>query len=918
MTASTKQAGRMTAAQTQFGGIDAIRADGGLVHIRMVMPSDLAALRALHARCSDRSMYLRFFSPSRPAADAYLTSLIGSNGGDRVALVACVHDEIVGVATYERLDDARAEIALLVSDDSQHEGIGTLLLEHLASVARHMGIRRFVADVLTENSNMVHLLHDLGFEMNMALDRGTMRVALDLAPSDRAVHAIDERERTADTTSLSGLLTPRSIAIIGASERRGSVGNQVLRNVLDSGFTGSVHVVNPRHASILGLPSLPSAAQLPLAPDLAIVAVPAAHVRDVVRVCGERGAGAVLLLSAGFSEAGAAGKGLQDEVLAIARHYGMRLVGPNCVGVVNTNPSVRLNATFAAIPMVRGKLGMLSQSGAFGIAFLAAAARSGLGVSQFVSVGNKADVSGNDLLLYWEDDPATSVIALYLESLGDPIHFAHIARRVSRRKPILAIKSGRTVAGRRAGQSHTAAAASSEVAVDALFRASGVLRVTTMQGMLDAARVLVNQPLPTGPRVAIVGNSGGPGILAADAVAAAGLTVVELDEQTQKLLRRAVPTAASVQNPVDLGALVSPKQVGDTLRVVLACGQVDSVLTVFTQISLGDADQFKAATAEAAATTDKLIVATDVGGQAAMVPVAGTSRSVPVFDNPEPAAAAIGVAHEYAQIRATKPEPAAHPVGIKQAPARALVDTALAAGTEWLDADEVARLLSYYDIPMCPQRVVNGPAQAARAATDIGYPVAVKLAGAGVHKTEVGGVRLGITCKADLRAACADIAAAVSATAPTLLVQPMIHGGTELIVGAVHDQQFGALVMLGAGGTLADILDDRGFRLAPLSESDADELIGSLRVARLLDGFRGAPVVPRSAVRDVLVRVAALAADVPEIAELDLNPLVCHGEDLLVVDARIRIAPVPPIRDPLVRGLRGSAPSSDPLIILTV
>lgn len=895
----------MTALGTDRYGVDAVRSDGGLVHIRSVAPTDLDALRALHARSSDRSMYLRFFSLSRPAADAYLASLIRPNSRDHHALVACIRDEIVAVAGFERVDDVTAEISLLVADGCQHEGIGTLLLEHLASVARHAGVRRFVADVLAENSVMVHVLQDLGYEMSTTFDYGTTRVDIDLHSADRVLSAIDQRERTADNQSLRPLLRPRSIAIIGASERSGSVGHQVLCNVLNSGFTGSVHVVNPRHRLILGLPSLPSPIELPVAPDLAIIAVPAAHVPEVVRSCGERGARAVLLLSAGFGEVGVAGNGLQENVLAIAREYGMRLVGPNCVGVLNTAPSVRLNATFAAMPMLQGKVGMVSQSGAFGIAFLVAAARSGLGVSQFVSVGNKADVSGNDLLLSWENDPDTSVIAMYLESLGDPIHFAHIARRVSRHKPILAIKSGRSAAGRRAGQSHTAAAASSEVAVDALFRGSGVLRVASLQDMLDAARVLVDQPLPAGPRVAIVGNAGGPGILAADAVAAAGLTVVELDEATQGRLRQAVATAASVQNPVDLGASVPAEHAGKAVQVLLSSAQVDVVLTVFTQISLGDADQFKSAVATAAATSDKLVVATDVGGEVATVPIPGASRSVPVFSGPEPAAAAIGVAYEYAQGRATQPEPAAHPVDIAMAPARELVEAAMAAGTEWLAADEVGRLLTHYGIPVCPQRVARGADEAAAAAAELGYPVVLKLAAAGVHKTDVGGVRLGITCEADLRAACADIAAAVSAAAPELLVQPMIRGGTELIVGAVHDAQFGPLVMLGAGGTLADIVDDRGFRMAPLSEADADELIGSLRVSRLLDGYRGAPVVPRAMVRDVLVRVAALAADLPEIAELDLNPLTCRADGVLVVDARIRVAPVPPIRDPLVRQLRG-------------
>jgi len=599
----------MSALGTGCDGVDAVRADGGLVHIRSVTASDLAGLRALHSHASDRSIYLRFFSVSRATAEDYLATLIRPSSRDRHALVACVRGKIVGAAAFERIGDNSAEVALLVADDSQHEGIGTLLLEHLASIARHAGVRRFVAEVLGENDLMLKVLRDIGFETSMATDHETIHVLFDLDPADRVVAAIGERERAADAASLQPLLTPRSIAVVGASDRVGSVGHQVLCNILAGGFTGTVHVVNPRHASVLGVASVPSPAELPVAPDLAVVAVPAVHVPSVVRACGERGARAVVLLTAGFGEAGAAGKELQDEVLAIARKYGMRLVGPNCVGVVNTDPAVRLNATFAVLPIQPGELGLMSQSGAFGVAFLSAAARCGVGVSQFVSVGNKADVSGNDMLLCWEHDPHTRVIGMYLESLGNPRAFARIARRVSRRKPILAIKSGRTTAGQRAGRSHTAAAASSEVAVDALFRASGVLRVQTMQEMLDAARVLSDQPLPAGSRVAIIGNSGGPGILAADAAVAAGLSVVELDDATQALLRQAVASAASLQNPVDLGADVQPDEVGNAVRVLLAADQVDAVLTVFTEIAVGDADKIRADVLAAAATSGKPNVA---------------------------------------------------------------------------------------------------------------------------------------------------------------------------------------------------------------------------------------------------------------------------------------------------------------------
>jgi acyl-CoA synthetase (NDP forming) len=659
---------------------------------------------------------------------------------------------------------------------------------------------------------------------------------LDLKPGERMVAAIEERERAADAASLSPLLKPRSIAVVGASDRDGSVGHQVLCNILEGGFTGTVQAVNPHHDTVLGVPSVPSPGDLPEAPDLAVIAVPAAQVPGVVRACGERGARSVLLLSSGFGEAGDAGKELQDEVLAIAREYGMRLVGPNCVGVVNTDPDVRLDATFAVLPMQPGQLGLLSQSGAFGIAFLVAAARCGLGVSQFVSVGNKADVSGNDMLLCWEDDPRTQVIGMYLESLGDPRTFVRLARRVSRRKPILALKSGCSDSGRRAGQSHTAAAASSETAMDALFHAAGVLRMTTTQEMIDASRVLTEQPLPAGPRVAIIGNSGGPGVLAADAAVAAGLTVVELDVATLRQLRSAVPAAASVQNPIDLGAGVEPDEAGAALRVLLAAAEVDAVLTVFTEIAITERPTIRRAVVLAASTSDKPIVATDVGAPAGTVPIPGTKRSLPVFTFPEPAAAALGVAHRYARIRAAHATPDLRPTSVDPMPARAAVETALASGAEWLGPADIAFLLGHYGIP--------------------------------VHGEPAG-------------------------------------AGTEVIVGAVHDDQFGPLVMFGAGGELADLIDDRAFRLAPLSARDAGDMVAGLRVARLLDGFRGAPVVDRAAVHEVLIKVAALVDDLPEVRELELNPIICRSDGVFVVDARIRVAPSRPVSDPLVRQLRG-------------
>ncbi|MFN2519033.1 MAG: acetate--CoA ligase family protein [Jatrophihabitantaceae bacterium] len=447
----------------------------------------------------------------------------------------------------------------------------------------------------------------------------------------------DDPGDCAGGASLDPLLAPRSVAVVGASERPGSSGCQVLCNILEGGFTGTVHAVNPRHASVLGVPCVPSPAELPMAPDLAVVAVPQRHIPGVVRACGERGVGAVLLLSGGGGEAGTASKELHDEVLETADAYGMRLLGPNCAGVVNTDPAVRLDATFAVLPMQSGELGLFSQSGGIGMALIVAAARVGLGVSQFVSGGITADVSVNDMLLHWEHDPNTRVIGVYADQLGDPSTFARIARSVARCKPILALHSG----------------TADEADLEALFRSAGVLRMATIHDLLDAARVLTGQPLPAGPRVAIIGDSGGLGILAAQAAEAAGLTVAELDGATQAVLRSFVPSAPSTQNPVDLGAGVAPGQVGNALDVLLASAQIDAILTVFSESEESDtAAALRAVIGAAAASSDKPIVATQVGAEAGSVALAGATRSLPVFMFPEAAAAALGTAYRYAQILA--------------------------------------------------------------------------------------------------------------------------------------------------------------------------------------------------------------------------------------------------------------------------
>jgi len=882
-------------------GIHAVRADGGLVHIRPAVASDVQALHELHLGASDRSLYLRFFGVGRYATEKYAERLVRPANADHQALTAWIGGQIVGVAAYERLAGDSAELALLVADARQHEGIGTLLVEHLAVVARRNGVTRFVADVLSGNYTAMHALRHGGFPTQVQFEGSTAQVTIELTPDAQSVGVIGERERSADAASLRLVLSPASVVVVGAGGRPDSIGHQILRNILFGGFTGEVSAVHPHHDSVLGVPCVRSALLLPAAPDLAVIAVPAEEVPDALRDCGERGIHGAVVITAGFAETGDAGKDRQDEIVEIARSHGMRLVGPNCLGLLNTDPMVRLNATFAPLSVKPGGLGLVSQSGALGIAVLNAAARRGLGVSQFISVGNKSDVSSNDLLLAWDRDERVRVIAMYLESFGNPRRLSRIARRVARSKPIIAIKAGRSAAGRRAGMTHTAAAAASDDVVDAFFAQAGVLRVDTMEQMLDAARVLCDQPLPAGDRVAVVSNSGGTGILAADAADGAGLTVESLTPETERQLRLLAPAAPSCRNPVDLGAEVDPTDIGDAVRVLLTAPEIDAVLAVFSDTTVADADWAMRQIAAAAGISDKPVIAARVGASSFSIPIAGTSRALPVFTFPEPAVTALAAAVRYAKMRAARTPDIVRPDGIDQIGALEIVNREVAMGISWMGADEVALLLSCYGIAVGAKRVARDVDAAVRAGTQLGYPIAVSLDPGELHPRDFGVPRLIANDEPTLRAAFAEISSLLP-DSPGLLLQPAPQAGIEMIVGAVQHDRFGPAVMIGAGGILANLIADRTFRLTPLTAEDADAMLRDLRTAPVLDGYLRTPAA-RAALCDLMVRVGALSDDLPQVAEIELDPVICGSDGAFVVDARIRVSPADPRPDPLLRQL---------------
>ncbi|WP_334143772.1 bifunctional acetate--CoA ligase family protein/GNAT family N-acetyltransferase [Rhabdothermincola sp.] len=893
---------------------DAVLADGGTVHVRPIRPDDAAAHLAFFERLSPETRYYRFFSPKATLTPEESKRFTEVDYRDRFALVALHGDAIIAVARYERQGAApEAEVAFVIDDANQGRGIGTLLLEYLAAAAHDNGITRFTAEVLPDNRRMLDVFQDAGYRTVAQLDGGVVRVELLLEQTERSRAAVEHREHVAEAASIRRMLCPRSVAVIGASHEPGTIGYHLFLNVLAGGFAGPAYPVNPSSPHVASVPTYPSVLDIPGEVDLAVIAVPAASVPAVVDQCVAKGVKGLVVISAGFSETGAEGAALERDVVTRARRGGMRLIGPNCLGIANT--AVGLNATFAPRVPPRGRVGFQSQSGALGIALLEWTDRLGIGLSSFVSVGNKADVSSNDLLQYWEDDPDTDVILLYLESFGNPRKFSRIARRVSQRKPIVAVKSGRSASGVRAASSHTAAAASPEVAVSALFHQTGVIRVDTIDELFDMAQVLVSQPLPDGPRVAIVGNSGGPGILAADACDGAGLDVVVLAPQTREALRALLGPNASVTNPVDMVASATPAHYEQALRLVLADENVDAVIVIFTPPLVTRADEVAEAIASAAEGATKPVLANFLASRDVPAALQGGSegrRRIPSFPTPEPAARALGRLVRYAAWKRRDPGRVPVFADIDRGRARQVVDAVLAragvAAAEagvWLDAGEAVTLLRAYGLAVLEVHPVSSADDAAAVAERIGFPVAVKAAaGALVHKTDVGAVRLGLASAEQVREAFEQVTAAAADHGGGVVVQAMAESGVETIVGVVQDPAFGPLVMFGMGGVATELLADRAFRIVPVTDTDAAEVVRSLRASPLLFGYRGAAPVATGALEELLVRVGVLADELPEVVELDLNPVIATPAGVVAVDAKVRVRPVEPHRHDELRRVR--------------
>ncbi|UUU19038.1 bifunctional acetate--CoA ligase family protein/GNAT family N-acetyltransferase [Streptomyces sp. DSM 40750] len=909
----------MTHDVTDRPPVHALLADGTTVCIRPVRPSDHDRLEGLYEEMSPENLRLRFFAASHRSARLAADRACAPPRTGYRALLAETQGRVIGLAEYDTGDEKdAADVSIAVADGLHHRGVGTLLVEHLVSAARAEGITTFTADALSENHEVLKLFADLGLRTDRRFEGPEVRCTIVLDQSDTYLTAVEERGRAADVASLKPLLRPKAVAVVGAGRKPGSVGRAILHQLHSGGYTGRLFAVNPAAHSILGVPSYSSVSALPKTPDLAVLAVPAAAIPETAEECGKAGVRALLVVTSGIHADQA------QALLAACRSYGMRLVGPNCLGISNTDPELSLDATFAAGHPRPGTAGVAVQSGGVGIALLDGLSRLGIGVSSFASLGDKYDVSGNDMLQWWESDGRTGLALLHLESFGSPRAFSRTARRLTRRMPVLTVDAGRTDAGRRAAASHTAAAATRTMTRGALFTQAGITATRSIGELLETAALLHSQPLPAGSRVAIVTNAGGAGVLAADACAEAGLSLPAPTAELIDDLLAVLPDGAAVGNPVDATAAVTEEQLTDCVDRIMRYGGVDAVLVALVP------------TAVAAATGDDLVRALTLphsrlrssggtsipGRRAKPIVVVRLEQGLPVELLPatedgtipsfaEPQAAARGLAHAahraawLARPAGTVPELD----GVETERARTVIGTYLAAHPDggWLDPRTCADLLACYGIPQIPWAWAETEDDAVLAADRLRGAdgrVVMKAHWPGlVHKSQQHAVHLDLRGDSEIRAAFRDLETRFAGLMTGVVLQPLAVRGTELFAGVVQDEVFGPLVLFGLGGTATEVLADHAARLAPLTDHDVHDLITSPRCAPLLFGAHGNGPVDLEELEQLLLRLSRMAADLPQLAETDFNPVLATPGGVTVLDARIRLAPCRP-QDPYLRRLR--------------
>ncbi|MFF3761087.1 GNAT family N-acetyltransferase [Streptomyces sp. NPDC002185] len=949
---------------------DVVLRDGGTARVRPITTDDADRLVSFYEQVSDESKYYRFFAPYPRLSAKDVHRFTHHDFVDRVGLAATVGGEFIATVRYDRIDARglpasapadEAEVAFLVQDAHQGRGVASALLEHIAAVARERGIRRFAAEVLPANSKMIKVFTDAGYTQKRSFEDGSVRLHLDLEPTDRSLAVQRAREQRAEARSVQRLLTPGSVAVVGAGRAPGGVGRTVLRNLLGAGFTGRVYAVNAaltEETELDGVPALPSVAAIGAPVDLAVVAVPAERVPEAVADCGEHGVRGLVVLSAGYAESGAAGRERQRALVRQARSYGMRIIGPNAFGIINTAADVRLNASLAPQMPAAGRIGLFTQSGAIGIALLAGLHRRGAGLSSFISAGNRADVSGNDFLQHWYDDPGTDVVLLYLESIGNPRKFTRLARRTAAVKPVVVVKGARHSGSAPPGH-RVPVTRIPHATVSALLRQAGVIRVDTVTELVDAGLLLAAQPLPAGPRVAILGNSESLGLLTYDACLTEGLRPLR---------------------PLDLTTAAVPADFRDALAAALADETSDAV--VVTAIpwvgedgatEFGDGEVLAAALREAVASAPApakpvVVVQVEMGGLAEALAVATSTRptaergavtrenrsadtpkdptdrphptpapttapappapapapapqaplpeaptplpetqaTLPAYPAAERAVRALAEAVRYGQWRRQAAEPGRVPEyeDIDEAGAVALIRDVLAgdhvdAGGVTLDTERAGALLARYGITALPTLPAPTPDAAVAAARRLGYPVALKTTAPHLrHRPDLGGVRLDLASEGQLRTAYAEITEVLGKPEELQpVVQAMVPRGVDTVVRAAIDPAVGAVLSFGLSGAASELLGDTAHRLVPATDRDAAELIRSLRTAPLLFGWRGSAPVDTPALEELLLRVSRLVDDHPEVVAVSLEPVVVAPRGLSVLGATVRLAPPAPRTD---------------------
>ncbi|WP_031037688.1 bifunctional GNAT family N-acetyltransferase/acetate--CoA ligase family protein [Streptomyces sp. NRRL F-5650] len=915
---------------------DVVLRDGGTARIRPITVDDAERLVSFYEQVSDESKYYRFFAPYPRLSAKDVHRFTHHDFVDRVGLAATIGGEFIATVRYDRIGPGgtpaaapadEAEVAFLVQDAHQGRGVASALLEHIAAVARERGIRRFAAEVLPANTKMIKVFMDAGYTQKRSFEDGVVRLEFGLEPTDRSLAVQYAREHRAEARSVQRLLQPGSVAVVGTGRAPGGVGRSILGNVRDAGYTGRLYAVNrafPEDQKELdGVPACRSVRDIDGSVDLAVVTVPAAHVPDVVAECGEHGVQGLVVISAGYADSGPEGRERQRALVRQARSYGMRIIGPNAFGIINTSPDVRLNASLAPEMPRPGRIGLFAQSGAIGIALLSRLHRRGggvtghTGVSTFVSSGNRADVSGNDVLQYWYDDPDTDVALMYLESIGNPRKFTRLARRTAAAKPLVVVQGARH--GGVAPQGHAVRATRlPHATVSALLRQAGVIRVDTITELVDAGLLLARQPLPAGPRVAVLGNSESLGLLTYDACLSEGLrpqppldlTTAASADDFHAALSRALADDTCDAVVVTAIPTVGEGAAGDAalaeaLRSAAAAVPTKPVLVVHVELGgLAEALSAAASTAPQAA-PDR---AEDAGSaapaeQPPVVRAPAGTHLIPAYPAAERAARALGEAVAYARWRREAADPGKVPEyeDIDEKGAAEQIAGHLARGQGLtLGTRETCELLATYGLHVHRALPAPTPEDAAAAARTLGYPVALKATAPHLrHRADLGGVRLDLADEEQLRRAYAELTELFGQPAELRpVVQGMAPRGVDTVVRAVIDPAAGAVLSFGLAGAATQLLGDMAHRLIPVTDRDATALVRSIRTAPLLFGWRGSAPVDSAALEELLLRVSRLVDDHPEVVAVTLEPVVVAPHGLSVLGASVRLAP-PPARDDL-------------------